>query len=325
MFRLASALTAVATSASAASSAAPAPAAAAPSALYGLSAQTELVRRDVSASTGAVTWSTLGAPLPYAQAQQLSTIDSARAIFYMVGYDESAQEPFLVGVNLADGSIRSRARLPFFDGNYVGIGQYVAVEPDSARVFVGGQDPSKNHLVGLVEPTTGAFEILANLSSQLRDVFGGTSVYVPETRELWFELDLDIMILNMTSRKVTTIPVNETFAILGMNLDGATGNVIGLDGGPGQGVRTIVSLDPRARAVKVTGTVPKYAMQMGGMTAYDSVAKTVFWVAQTTNAPSSGPWFVVQNEAEGGKVVSADPVCATGAFCPWSIHYYNAP
>lgn len=293
----------------------------APSGLYGLSAAAELI---FSGDAGA-TWSTLGAPLPYAQAQQLSCIDAAREIFYLVGYDQSASEACLVGLSLVDGSVLSRAPLPFVDEQYVGIGQYVAVEPASAHVFVGGQDANRNHVLGLVDPAGGGFEVLANLSASLRDVFGGTSVFVNSTGELWFELDLDIMILKLATRVVTVIPVNATFAILGMNLDAASGRIIGLDGGPGQGVRTVVALDPRARAVTITGTVPAYAMQMGGMTAYDHVAKTVFWVAQATGAPSDAPWFIVQNKAAGGATVTAEPVCVAGGLCPWSIHYFNAP
>ena len=286
--------------------------------LYGLDASATLIRR---AQGGA--WTAVGSPLPYSQAQQLSCIDAARGLFYMIGYSQAQSTPFLVGVSLADGSVASTTKLPFFDLQYVGIGQYVAIEPASARVFVGGQDSARNHIVGLVDPAGGAFEILANLTSSLRDVFGGTSVFVPTTNQLWFELDLDIMILDLATRKVTTLPVTPSFSILGMNWDAARGIIVGLDGGPGQGVRTIVSLDPRARKDNVTGSVPGYAMQMGGMTAYDAKARTVFWVAQKTGAGSDAPWYLVQNAAEGGAVVTAEPICAAGGLCPWSIHYYG--
>jgi len=272
---------------------------------------------------GGGAWIPVGSPLPYVQAQQLSCIDARRELFYMVGYSRATAEPNLVGVSLATGGVVSATPLPFLDQQYVGIGQYVAVEPASARVFVGGQDAARNHIVGLVDPAGGGFEVLANLSSSLRDVFGGTSAFVPETNELWFELDLDIMILDLATRKVTVLPVSPTFEILGMNLDAARGVIVGLDGGPGQGVRTIVALDPRARALNVTGSVPAYAMQMGGMTAYDAAARTVFWVAQEAGAGSDAPWFLVQNEAVGGKVVTAEPVCAPGGVCPWSIHFFN--
>jgi len=290
-----------------------------PTGLYGLDENAALIRR----TTPGGAWVTVGSPLPYAQAQQLSCIDAARGLFYMVGYSRSASEPFLVGVSLADGSVVSATALPFVDQQYVGIGQYVAVEPASARVFVGGQDASRNHIVGLVDPAGGSFEILANLSSSLRDVFGGTSAFVPATNELYFELDLDIMILNLATRNVTVLPVSPSFSILGMNYDPALGVIVGLDGGPGQGVRTIVSLDPRARVDNVTGSVPQYAMQMGGMTAYDAAARTVFWIAQETSAPSDAPWYLVQNAAAGGAVVTAEPICVAGGVCPWSIHYYN--
>lgn len=146
---------------------------------------------------------------------------------------------------------------------------------------------------------------------------------MPETNELWFELDLDIMILDLATKKVTVLPVSPSFSILGMNLDSARGIIVGLDGGPGQGVRTIVSLDPHARRDNVTGSCPEYAMQMGGMTAYDAAARTVFWIGQKTGAGSDAPWYLVQNAAVGGAVVTAEPICAAGSFCPWSIHWFS--
>ena len=299
--------------------------AAAPSGLYALSASTALYRRGADGS-----WSPVGAPLPYAQAQQLSCVDAARGLLYLLGYDESTSVASVVGVRLADGSVASVTPTPFVDKEYVGIGQYIASEPASGDIFVGGQDAAGDHLLlRLAAPGGGAAgnaTLLANLTSSYRDVFGGTSAFVPATGELWFELDLDIMILNVSSGALSVLPVSANFSILGMNLDAASGHLIGLDGGPGQGVRTVVALDPLARDVTVTGSVPAYAMQMGGMTAYDASAKTVFWVAQATGAPADAPWFLVQNRADGGATVTAEPVCAAGGgFCPWSIHFYNAP
>lgn len=239
------------------------------SSLYGLNPAAALFRLAANGS-----FEMLSEPLPYLQAQQLSCVDALRGIFYFVGYSRATSSPYLVGLSLANGSTLSETQLPeFYDGNYVGIGQYVAVEPASARVFVGGQDVHGWHVVALVTPGTGDFSVLANLTSSLRDVFGGTSVFVPETNELWFELDLDIMILNLASKKVDVLPVSASFEILGMNRDPASGLIYGLAGGPGQGVRTVVALHAQNRTIEVVGSVPAYGMQMGGITAYDWVAK----------------------------------------------------
>jgi len=289
------------------------------SGLYGLDENVSLIR----SIDGGANWTILGPPLPYDQAQQLSCIDASHSTFYFIGYDTSTKNPTLVGVSLEDGQILTHVPLPFVDQTYIGIGQYITPH-SSGNLFVGGQDAMRNHVIGLVDPKTGSFDLLVNLSSTFRDVFGGTSVFIPETNELWFELDLDVMILNVTSRSVTIIPVNESFSILGMNRDTSTGSVFGLDGGPGQGVRTIVSLDPVTRKITVTGSVPEFANQMGGMTAYDDLHKSVYWIAQKTNAPSSSPWFLVQNEVKGGKVITAESICSgNDGICPWSLHYFN--
>lgn len=285
--------------------------------LYGLSADAALIELSPNGTVRQ-----LSAPQPYAQAQQLSCVDAARGIFFFLGYDRSTGKPALVGLSLASGATVSTTPLPeFYDQTYVGIGQYVATQPNSPRVFVGGQDASRNHIVGLVDPASGAFEVLGNFSAGLRDVFGGTSVFVPATGELWFELDLDIFVLNVETRAVTVIPVNASYEILGMNLDDRSGLVYGLGGGPGQGVRTVVALDPARRTITPVGSVPGYAMQMGGMTAYDPVARSVFWIAQQTGADSSAPWWLVQNSIDGGGVLSAAPICVAGGVCPWSLHH----
>lgn len=197
----------------------------------------------------------------------------------------------------------------------------MGIDPASSRVFVGGQDVNGFHIVGLIEPSSGAFTQLLNLTSALRNVFGGTCVFVPETNELWFELDVDIMVLSLATKKVEVLPVSESYEILGMNRDPATGVIYGLGGGPGQGVRTVVALHAGNRTIAPTGTVPAFGMQMGGITAYDWQARSIFWIAQRANADPSAPWFLVQNAVEGGKTASTAPLCGNGQLCPWSLHY----
>lgn len=335
--------------------------------LYGLNPAPQLFRLQPNGAH-----EILSDPLPYLQAQQLSCVDAVRGIFYFIGYSQAASAPYLVGLSLFNGSTLTETPLPeFYDSKYVGIGQYVTPDPTSARVFVGGQDVAGFHIIGLVTPGSGEFTVLSNLTSTLRDVFGGTCVAVPETKcvfttaaaylikncrgnlptassgfltmserapppldrtrapppphthrsELWFELDLDIMILNLATKKVEVLPVSEGFEILGMNRDPATGVIFGLGGGPGQGVRSVVALHAGNRTIVEVGTVPEYGMQMGGITALDWAAKSIFWLAQKANADPSAPWYLVQNAVQGGKTLSAAPMCGNGQLCPWSLHY----
>lgn len=284
--------------------------------LYGLNPAQQLFRIAPNGS-----YTILSDPSPYQAEQQLSAVDADRGIFYYIGYSQQSQSPYLLGLSLATGATLTTTPLPFFDQTYVGVGQYLAVEPASASVFVGGQDASRNHIMGLVAPGTGEFQVLCNLTSALRDVFGGASVFVPETGELWFELDLDIMILTLATKRVEVLPVSASFNILGMTRDPSSGVVVGLSGGPGQGVRTVVALHPATRTIAVTGEVPGYGMQMGGITAYDWAAKSVFWMAQKAGADPQSQWYMVQNEASGGRTLSAAPLCGNGQLCPWSLHY----
>jgi hypothetical protein len=292
-------------------------ASATPGGLYGLTERLQLVR---VADNG--TFTPVGIPhSAYAQAQQLSCIDSESAILYFIGYDLSAQKPMVVGLDLATGAQLSAVPLPFAENNDVGVGQMLAFEPHSKSLISGGQDADLNHIVGLIEPITGAWTLLVNLSHAYRNVFGAASVYVPTTRRLLFDLDVDILSVDLVTRKVAVTGQNYTWNILGMNFDNRTGDVYGLAGGPGEGVRTVVRLDPRAMNISHVGDVPDYANQSGGITAMCEATQSIYWIAQKTGAPFSSPWYLVRNSIKDGKTLSvSDIICAQDAACPWSLH-----
>ena len=44
-------------------------------------------------------------------------------------------------------------------------------------------------------------------------------------------------------------------------------------------------------------------------------------VAQKANADPQSQWYLVQNAVEGGRTLSAAPLCGNGQLCPWSLHY----
>lgn len=313
MSALALLLASLATSAAAAASAAPA----APGGLYGLTSALQLVR---VADDGAFT--PVGAPHSgYAQAQQLSCIDADAARLYFIGYDLSAQKPMVVGLDLATGAQLSAVPLPFAENNDVGVGQMLAFEPKSKSLIAGGQDAGLNHVVGLIEPTTGAWKQLVNLSHAFRNVFGAASVFVPTTQRLLFDLDVDILSLDLATRKVAVTPQNFSWNILGMNFDNRTGNVFGLAGGPGEGVRTVVRLDPRVMNISHVGDVPDFANQSGGITTVCEATRSIYWIAQKTGAPPSAPWYLVRNSIDNGATLSVSKsICAQDADCPWSLH-----
>ena len=292
-------------------------AAAAPGGLYGLTSALQLVR---VADNGAFT--PVGAPHSgYAQAQQLSCIDADAARLYFIGYDLSAQKPMVVGLDLATGAQLSAVPLPFAENNDVGVGQMLAFEPGSKSLIAGGQDAGLNHVVGLIEPTTGAWKQLVNLSHAYRNVFGAASVYVPTTQRLLFDLDVDILSLDLATRKVVVTPQNFSWNILGMNFDNRTGNVFGLAGGPGEGVRTVVRLDPHDMSISHVGDVPDFANQSGGITTVCEATQSIYWIAQKTGAPPSSPWFLVRNSIKDGSTLSVSKsICAQDADCPWSLH-----
>lgn len=74
--------------------------------------------------------SPLGSPLPKeGLAQQLAAIDAQRSVYYILGFEFETSKPNLIGPSLADGSVVSSATLPFVESAFVGVGQFLAVEP----------------------------------------------------------------------------------------------------------------------------------------------------------------------------------------------------
>jgi hypothetical protein len=309
-------------SAAAASAAASASAATAPPGVYGLNQQLQLSRVFPNGTSLPV-----GPPhSSYDAAQQLSCIDGDTGVLYFIGYDRSAAAPTLVGLDLTTGAQVSAVALPFAEAQDEGLGQLVAWEPASKRVIVGGAVNATTHVVGLIDPVAGAFAPVAYLTD-FRNVFGAASVYVPTRRVFLFDLDVDLVILDLDKGTFVAVPQNASWGLLGLNFDKATGDVYGLAGGPGEGVRTVVRLDPTVMNVTITGYVPDWANQSGGITAYDSYARAMFWIAQKAGAAPGDPFYLVSVSVDGGKVltVSSGPLCTTDAACPWSLHWYGGP
>ena len=105
------------------------------------------------------------AALPYeAQGQGVSSSDVSRGIFYIVGTNLSTDSIALVGISISTGEVLTEIPLPFVLEAFIGVGQYVDVDPVSHDVFVTGRSPTDmQHKIYRVNPTTNTITKVANV------------------------------------------------------------------------------------------------------------------------------------------------------------------
>jgi hypothetical protein len=323
---------AAAAAAAAAASAAPSLRAAAPAyGLYGLSADVSLIRQYTNGTAVAI-----GAPLANdLQAQQLSTIDEAAGVLYAIFYDDTTDKPMFTGVSLATGKVVSSVPVPFAESSFVGVGQLCAWEPRQKALIAGGQLANASHVIGLVDPVSGAWTHLATLNSTYLDVLGGASAFASSTGELLFQLGvgdtINIFALNTQTGAVQqyTQDFDGGHDIVTMDYDPTTGDVFGLGiMAAGSSIeRTVTRLHTGNYTISLVGKVPDYTIESGGIAALNVASRTLYWIGQKSGGnPGTAPFYLIGNSIVNASVVSvsAGALCTSDPGCPWSLEYLNA-
>ena len=76
----------------------------------------------------------------------------------------------------------------------------------------------------------------------------------------------------------------------------------------------------KGSTVSTIGTTSVEVSESGGIAAYNSATKGLYWIGDKTG---NDDFFLVQNSVEAGaKVLSTGDLCATDPNCPWSLEYY---
>jgi hypothetical protein len=297
--------------------------------LYGLSPTVDLIRVYPNASTVPI-----GPALPsnLLQAQELSTIDEKAGVLYSILYDDKADKPMFTGISLSTGAVVSSVPVPFAESSFVGVGQLVAWEPTSARLIAGGQLANQSHVIGLVDPKSGAWEQVAMLNSTWLDVLGGAVTYIPPINSLAFQLgtqtSIDVFLLDMATGAITE--VDQSYAnganVETMDYDPVSQTVYGLGILPSGSTfeRSIVALHPSNKTITVVGPVKAYGIESGGIAAINVGARGLYWVGQKTGASPNDPFYLVCNSLVNASVLSAAELCTSDPTCPWSLEFLNA-
>lgn len=257
----------------------------------------------------------------YAQAQGLSTIDVAGAVFYAILYDLKTSAPMLVGLSLSTGAVVSSVAVPFAEMGFIGVGQYLAfVGP---RVIVGGQSAAQTHLLGTIDPVKGGYKQFAELNATLLDVLGGAhAAYVKSSDEVLIQLgmqgppaSIQVFAVNVTTGKFRVTDETDTKNCVTLSYDSVHDRVVGLGievvGGKLQ--RIISELNPATLAITTLGKTSAEVIESGGISAYNSKTNGLYWIGDKTG---NDDFFLVQNTAAtGAAVISTGDLCKQDAAC----------
>jgi hypothetical protein len=265
----------------------------------------------------------------YAQAQGLSSMDASTGTFYSILYDLQTSKPLLVGLSLDTGMIVSSVPIPFAESGFIGVGQYLAFVSASS-VIVGGQNAAGQHQIGRIDPQKGGYKQIAVLNASLLDVLGGChAAFVQSQNEVVLQLGtqgppamINPYAIDVTSGKVRVAAENSTNNIVTLSYDETSDMIVGLGiNVAGSSLkRTISQLDPKTLVVSTIGETSVEVIESGGIAAYDSASKGLYWVGDKTG---NDDFFLVQNSVQAGaKVLSTGDLCKIDAACPWSLEFY---
>ena len=278
----------------------------------------------VDAASGRVVLT--GPPLPgELVAQQLAALDAGRGLFYALGYDTAKQRTNLLTLNASSGALLGRVLVPaLFEPDLVGVGQALAVDAASGHlVAMGRRSAGAPHEVGLLDPASGAFAPLVNLSRALGDDMSCVAAVDSATgRALVGVADKgtsEFALVELAAPFRVT-PVPESYGdgdnLQALGFDAAARAFVGLGISPDTMHRTVVRFNDTTLAWSVVGNVTGFLVMMGPIAAVDESANVVYFMA--AKGETTSPFYVVGTSLADAAVVSASkgPLAAPE---PWSL------
>jgi len=92
----------------------------------------------------------IGQKFPGLDAQELSTIDSKRNIYYGIFLNMTTKAPTVVGLAIGSGNVVLVRELQLSEMVFVGVGQHIQCDPGSGFLIISGADGKTGHKVMLV-------------------------------------------------------------------------------------------------------------------------------------------------------------------------------
>jgi len=278
----------------------------------------------------------IGNPLPNDyDAQGLATIDDTNEVIYLIASDLSStpNQVVLLGLSLNDGSIKTKIRLPFSVGAFIGVGQNVNFDPISGDVFVSGRDPSVDdkHRIYRVSVSSGTLTPIASFGGI--DVLGGASAYDPVNQVLWLSFgtntSIDLYGFDVKTGKILFNIDDSTYNMETMDFDPVTGLVYGIGltaKNDSYASRTVVALNSKNGQMSQIAIIDKDEFWIidGDASGLDWTNRVLYCFLQERGADSN-PFRLVGVDMRSGKVVNGSPVACSsdGSDCAWSLEFHN--
>lgn len=182
--------------------------------------------------SGAVS-KTATALLDEATAQDLTAMDHARGIAYIIGYNQTVGYPNLIGIDVTTSDVVLDLKLPFNELAFVGIGQALDVDPASGDIIVAGQVEADDfhHKVMRVSYATKALTTVATLKADATHIalLGAQASTLDPAGMRWF---LTLPVNNTAAPKAQQVEVHtfvvnlKTSAVTHHKMDISSGQVI---------------------------------------------------------------------------------------------------
>jgi len=294
--------------------------------LYGLSGPTVgLVSIDPRTAYQRPIGTTINTEL---EAQQLSSIDAANNLIYIVGLNTTTAGVNLIGVDLTTGRQRYQIALPFASSAFVGVGQIVEVDTNSGEVYVAGRDPQKGnqHHVVSVNPKSGAITSIVVIADG--DVLGGISGFDPKNQVLWIEYAtnngqaISLVRVDLKTRTYATYP--NPINLETMDFDPVQGVFVGIGlqvDSPTSYYRVFLTLDSTTNQFRVVSKIPGYFIIRAAEGALDYVGRKYYSILQPVGK-STAPFQLVEYDMKSNTVMNHPLIGGNSCnTCPWSLHF----
>ena len=241
------------------------------------------------------------------------------------------QEIDLIGIDVVNGKVENRVKLPFVSSAFIGVGEAVDVDESNGEVFCVGLQADQKHHLFRINPRTGESKHLADCG--FIDVLGGAHAFDQTNNLVWLQygvnntgaISIDLFGFDAhTGELKHQIKEGDSNGIYTLSYDIQREQMIGFGFDMTTHARTLLRLDTTTGSVAKIGAVSGYSVINGNIVTVDSRAGVIYAQLQSSSN-SSAPFDIVGVNVTTAQVVSHAPLCQDPALCPWSMEFRPTP
>jgi len=258
--------------------------------------------------------------------QQLSAIDSRNSLYYFIGLNQTSFSSQLITLSLPDGHYISSVDLPLVQYD-LGIGQTIAVDPNSGVLYITGIDPNANlHDIFRYDPKNGQFTKLNDIG--YFSTMNSLNAFDARNNLLWLSYIIDndysipLFALNVSSGQWKYLNVSVPMNIETMTYDSQTGLMYGI-GFVEDATSLLYTFNTVSLEWKEVGPISGYLNIDLGLAAIDVINRKLFAILEVNEV--NGPWQLITLDLNTA-TVSDHPVVyfdPDGNGFPVSLDFYD--